>query len=108
MGQLPAPAPGRDEIVDRAVLAMANEAVWTLGDGVLRSARDGDAAAIFGLGFPPQLGGPLRYIDDRGPAAVVDRLRALVADHGERFAPAPLLVEVAERGGTFTGDATRS
>lgn len=98
----PRPAPDTAEIVDRAVLAMANEAVRTLGEGVLRSARDGDAAAIFGLGFPPHLGGPLRYIDDRGPADVVDRLRRLVTEHGERFAPATLLVEVAERGGSFT------
>jgi 3-hydroxyacyl-CoA dehydrogenase / enoyl-CoA hydratase / 3-hydroxybutyryl-CoA epimerase len=104
----PRPAPDRDEIVDRAVLAMVNEAVWTLGEGVLRSPRDGDAAAIFGLGFPPQLGGPLRYIDDRGSAAVVDRLRTLVADHGERFTPAPLLVEVAQRGGSFTLDGSQT
>lgn len=96
------PAPDADEIVERALLAMVNEAAWTLGDGVLRSARDGDAAAIFGLGFPPHLGGPLRYIDDQGVAAIVDRLRTLGTDHSERFTPAPLLVEVAERGGTLT------
>ncbi|CAN5743152.1 fatty acid oxidation complex subunit alpha FadJ [soil metagenome] len=104
------PAPDADEIVERALLAMVNEAVWTLGDGVLRTPGDGDAAAIFGLGFPPHLGGPLRYVDDHGPAAVVERLRALTADHGERFTPAPLLVEVAERGGSLTepvgGDET--
>lgn len=98
------PGPDTDEIVDRALLAMVNEAAWTLGDGVIRSARDGDAAAIFGLGFPPYLGGPFRYVDDRGVGAVVRRLRQLAADHGERFAPAPLLVEVAERGGSFTRD----
>ncbi|MBW3604864.1 MAG: fatty acid oxidation complex subunit alpha FadJ [Actinobacteria bacterium] len=102
------PAPDADEMVDRALLAMVNEAVWTLGDGVLRTTRDGDAAAVFGLGFPPHLGGPLRYVDDRGPAAVVDRLRMLAADHGERFTPAPLLVEVAERGGRLTSDRTQS
>ena len=98
----PRPAPERREIVDRAVLAMANEAVWALGEGILRSPRDGDAAAIFGLGFPPHLGGPLRWIDDRGPRRVVDRLRELVTEHGERFTPAPLLVEVAGRDGSFT------
>lgn len=100
------PAPDVDEIVDRALLAMVNEAVWTLSDGVLRSARDGDAAAIFGLGFPPGLGGPLRYVDDRGAAAVVRRLRELAATHGSRFAPAPLLVEVADAGGSFTYPTT--
>jgi len=98
----PRPAPERRETVDRAVLAMANEAVWALGEGVLRSPRDGDAAAVFGLGFPAHLGGPLRWIDDRGPGAVVDRLRGLVAEHGERFTPAPLLVDVADRDGSFT------
>jgi 3-hydroxyacyl-CoA dehydrogenase/enoyl-CoA hydratase/3-hydroxybutyryl-CoA epimerase len=96
------PVPDADEIVDRALLAMVNEALWTLGDGVLRSTRDGDAAAIYGLGFPPQLGGPFRYVDDRGPAVVLERLRALAEAHGERFAPAPVLVDVVERGVAFT------
>jgi 3-hydroxyacyl-CoA dehydrogenase/enoyl-CoA hydratase/3-hydroxybutyryl-CoA epimerase len=81
---------------------MVNEAVWTLNDGVLRSPRDGDAAAIFGLGFPPALGGPLRYVDDRGAMAVVERLRELVATLGSRFTPAPLLIEIAESGRTLT------
>lgn len=98
----PRPAPSTDEIVDRALLAMVNEALWALNDGVLRSARDGDAAAIFGLGFPPGMGGPLRYVDDRGPAVVLDRLRALVSEHGSRFAPAPLLVELVESGKSLT------
>lgn len=98
----PRPAPGPDEIVDRAVLAMVNEAAWTLGDGVLRSPRDGDAAAVFGLGFPPHLGGPLRYVDDRGVRQVVRRVRELAATHGPRFTPAPLLVEVADRGASLT------
>ena len=89
------PTPDADEIVDRAVLAMVNEAVWTLHDGVLRMARDGDVAAIFGLGFPPQLGGPFRYVDDCGPATVLARLRELEAVHGARFTPAPLLEELA-------------
>ena len=98
----PRPAPSAEEIVDRALLAMVNEALWTLHDGVLRSARDGDAAAIFGLGFPPELGGPLRWVDDRGPAVVLERLRGLVSQHGARFAPAPLLVDVVERGESLT------
>ncbi|HSK96007.1 MAG TPA: 3-hydroxyacyl-CoA dehydrogenase NAD-binding domain-containing protein, partial [Euzebyales bacterium] len=98
----PRSAPDRDEIVDRALLAMVNEAVWTLNDGVLRSPRDGDAAAVFGLGFPPALGGPLRYVDERGAPAVVERLRELAATHGPRFSPAPLLVEIAESGGSLT------
>lgn len=98
----PRAAPDTAEIVDRALLAMVNEAVWSLNDGVLRSPRDGDAAAIFGLGFPPTLGGPMRYLDDRGLPAVAERLRELVATHGQRFAPAPLLMELADSSRTLT------
>ena len=73
-----------------------------LEDGVLRSARDGDVGAVFGLGFPPFRGGPFHWIDQVGAAAIVSRLRALEAAHGDRFAPAGLLVATAESGGRFT------
>jgi 3-hydroxyacyl-CoA dehydrogenase/enoyl-CoA hydratase/3-hydroxybutyryl-CoA epimerase len=69
---------------------------------VLRSPRDGDAAAIFGLGFPPALGGPFRYLDDRGPAIIAERLRTLAQTHGSRFTPAPLLTEIADGNRTLT------
>ena len=78
---------------------MMNEAVRTLEDGVLRSARDGDVGAVFGIGFPPFRGGPFWYLNHAGPGVVVERLRALAAAHGPRFTPASRLVSVAETGG---------
>ncbi|NND81638.1 MAG: fatty acid oxidation complex subunit alpha FadJ [Gammaproteobacteria bacterium] len=100
--------PGSNEmasqvIAERVVLTMLNEAAWCLGEDILRSARDGDIGAIFGLGFPPFRGGPFRYMETLGLATVVDKLEALQAEHGKRFAPAPLLKELAASDKTFYG-----
>ena len=89
------------EIAQRCILAMVNEAAYCLGEGVIRSARDGDVGAVFGAGFPSVLGGPFRYVDALGAAYVVERLKALAALCGDRFHPAPLLEEMAGRAGHF-------
>lgn len=86
-----------EEIQDRTVLAMVNEAVRCLEEGVLRSPRDGDVGAVFGLGFPPFRGGPFRYVDVESPEMVIRRLEALNSRFAPRFVPAALLLEMAER-----------
>jgi 3-hydroxyacyl-CoA dehydrogenase/enoyl-CoA hydratase/3-hydroxybutyryl-CoA epimerase len=94
---------GQDEIVDRVALQMVNEAIRCLGEGILRSARDGDAGAVFGLGFPPFRGGPFRFADQIGVRHLLDKLETLRARFGDRFEPAPLLVEHARSGKSFHG-----
>ena len=89
------------EIEDRLVYAMLNEAALALDAGVVRSPRDGDIAAIFGIGYPPFRGGPLRTIDRIGAARVVERLRRLASHYGPRYTPAPMLVRQAEQGNRF-------
>jgi 3-hydroxyacyl-CoA dehydrogenase / enoyl-CoA hydratase / 3-hydroxybutyryl-CoA epimerase len=84
-----------DEIVDRCVLAMVNEAVRCLEEGVLRSPRDGDVGAVFGIGFPPFRGGPFRYLDGMGVDRVRERLEDLDGRFPGRFAPTAMLVESA-------------
>lgn len=91
----------RSAISERVILCMLNEAAYCLEEGILRSARDGDIGAIFGLGFPPFLGGPFRYMDTLGAAQVVEKLEALQAHHGERFTPAPILLKLAKSGKGF-------
>jgi 3-hydroxyacyl-CoA dehydrogenase / enoyl-CoA hydratase / 3-hydroxybutyryl-CoA epimerase len=81
------------ELQERVVVQMVNEAIRCLGEGILRSARDGDVGAVFGLGFPPFRGGPFRWADELGTHALLDKVEALRARYGERFEPAPLLVE---------------
>jgi 3-hydroxyacyl-CoA dehydrogenase/enoyl-CoA hydratase/3-hydroxybutyryl-CoA epimerase len=83
------------EMQNRCVLAMVNEAVLCLEEGVLRSPVDGDVGAVFGLGFPPFRGGPFRYVDARGASRVLDDLDQLNQRFPGRFAPSELLVEHA-------------
>jgi len=82
-----------DAIAERVVLTMLNEAAYCLGEGIVRNRRDGDIGAVFGLGFPPFLGGPFSYIESLGTDTVVSKLNALRAQQGERFTPAPMLSE---------------
>jgi 3-hydroxyacyl-CoA dehydrogenase / enoyl-CoA hydratase / 3-hydroxybutyryl-CoA epimerase len=89
------------EIETRCVMAMLNEAVRCLEEGIVRSPRDGDVGAVFGIGFPPFRGGPFRYIDALGADRVVKELEELHGRFAPRFAPAELLVAMARRGDRF-------
>ncbi len=91
----------RHEVAERCVLQFVNEAVRCLGEGVLRSPRDGDIGAIFGLGFPPFLGGPFRYIDAQGVGKILARTEHYQDRFGKRFEPAPLLAEYVKAGKKF-------
>jgi len=90
-----------DDIQRRCVLAMVNEAARCLQDGILRSSRDGDVGAVFGIGFPPFRGGPFRYVDSLGVERVVRALEGLNSDRAPRFAAAQLLIEMAREGRRF-------
>jgi 3-hydroxyacyl-CoA dehydrogenase/enoyl-CoA hydratase/3-hydroxybutyryl-CoA epimerase len=89
------------QIAERCVLTMLNEAAMCLDEGVIRSARDGDIGAIFGIGFPPFLGGPLRYIHTLGIDHVVARLEHYQGLYGDKFAPAQCLKDRLETGKSF-------
>ncbi|MEH8020978.1 fatty acid oxidation complex subunit alpha FadJ [Rheinheimera metallidurans] len=97
LGVTPSAKLSRDEIANRCMVQMLNEAVRTLDEGIIASPRDGDIGAIFGIGFPPFLGGPFRYIDQLGAANLVAQLRNFESRFGNRFTPAPRLVAMAEQ-----------
>jgi 3-hydroxyacyl-CoA dehydrogenase len=92
-----------EEIVDRAILALVNEGARALEAGAISRASDVDLICVRGHGFPGWRGGPLFYADRRGLAEVLIRMRTFHREHGERWRPAPLLVKLAECGGTFRG-----
>ena len=90
-----------ESIAERCVMLMLNEAARCFDEQVIRSARDGDIGAVFGIGFPPFLGGPFRYMDTLGASEVVAILQRLATQYGERFTPCQLLLQMAERGEIF-------
>ncbi len=91
------------DIQDRLVFAFLNEAALCLEEGILRSPRDGDVGAIYGLGFPPFLGGPFRYLDHLGARFAVEMLEKLASRHGDRFRPAQVLQDLAREGWALHG-----
>lgn len=78
-----------DDLEDRLILPLLNEAVACLHDGVVADADLLDAGVIFGTGFAPFRGGPIQYIRHTGADALLDRLGKLQRRHGERFTPRP-------------------
>lgn len=76
------------EIVDRCVYVFLNEAARCLDEEIIKNEMDGDMGAVFGLGFPPFLGGPFHYAKQIGHDAIFKRLEELAAQYGNRFAPA--------------------
>ena len=90
-----------EDLEDRLLLPMLNEAVACLHDGVVADAELLDAGVIFGTGFAPFRGGPIQHIRDTGADVLLARLKALQAKYGDRFAPragwdSPLLRESAQ------------
>ena len=99
--ELPKDYKAPDDLEDRLLLPMLNEAVACLHDGVVADAELLDAGVIFGTGFAPFRGGPIQHIRDTGADLLLARLKALQAKYGDRFAPragwdSPLLREPAQ------------
>ncbi|MFW2541949.1 FAD-dependent oxidoreductase [Primorskyibacter sp. 2E107] len=87
-----------EEIRERLLLAMINEACDILHEGIAASARDIDLVTVFGYGFPRWRGGLMHYADTLGVAWIVARLRALEAEDALVWAPSALLLDCLERG----------
>ena len=76
-----------EDIEDRMILPMLNEAVACLAEGVVADADLLDAGVIFGTGFAPFRGGPIQYIRATGADSLRARLEVLATRYGERFRP---------------------
>ncbi len=90
-------------ILDRMLLTMINEAARCLEEGVVDNAGYLDMAMVMGTGFPAFRGGLMRYADELGIDAVVDRLGVLKTTYGSRFTPCDLLLSKDKGHETFYG-----
>jgi 3-hydroxyacyl-CoA dehydrogenase/enoyl-CoA hydratase/3-hydroxybutyryl-CoA epimerase len=100
--------PDFQDLKDRLVFVMSLDTVRCLEEGVLRTVADANIGSIFGIGFPPLLGGALQYIngyeapDGRiGVEAFTERAQELAVTYGDRFEPPALLLDKAKNGETF-------
>lgn len=84
---------GRDEIIERLVLRMVNEAFYIMEEGIALREKDVDAAMVLGTGFPDFRGGVLKYAHDLGLDNITARLGKLSGLRGKRFIPGRLLGE---------------
>ncbi len=95
-GALPA-----EEILERCVLPMINEASRCLDEGVVAASSEVDLGMIMGTGFPPFRGGLLRYADSLGAKHIVERLGKYQGRFGARFEPSAKLVTMAQHDQRF-------
>jgi len=90
------------EIVERLVYSMVNEAAYILEEGIAQRASDVDMVYLTGYGFPLHRGGPMFYADTVGLLNVVAAMDKYARGrHGEFWKPAPLLAKLAAEGKTF-------
>ena len=91
---------GKEEIVDRLTLALANEGARILEEGIAQRASDIDVVYCFGYGFPRFRGGPMHVAESRGIRSVVDTIaRFHDSLAAENWLIAPLLARLAAQGG---------
>ncbi|HJV74236.1 MAG TPA: 3-hydroxyacyl-CoA dehydrogenase NAD-binding domain-containing protein [Noviherbaspirillum sp.] len=90
------------EIVERLVYALVNEAAYILEEGIAQRASDVDMVYLTGYGFPLFRGGPMFYADTVGLQNVVMAMEKYAKGrHGDAWKPAPLLAKLAAEGKTF-------
>ena len=93
-----------DEIVQRLVFSLVNEAAFILEEGIAARASDIDMVYITGYGFPIYRGGPMNYADQFGLFNVVQTMHRFAQnphDDAKFWQPAPLLARLVAEGKTF-------
>lgn len=94
--KLPNKSLPKEEIIERSMLIMINEASRCLEEKVVETVVELDIAMIFGTGFPPFRGGLLKYADVIGSKRIVEKLKKYQKTCGSRFTPSKLLLQMSK------------
>ncbi|MBI3533698.1 MAG: enoyl-CoA hydratase/isomerase family protein [Burkholderiales bacterium] len=95
-----------EEIVQRLVYSLVNEAAHILEEGIASRASDIDMVYLTGYGFPIHRGGPMQYADTVGLFNVAQSMKRFAKnplDDAQFWQPAPLLARLVAEGKTFNG-----
>ena len=91
-----------EEIVERCVYPLINEAARILEEGIAQRPGDIDVVWVNGYGFPRVRGGPMQFADETGLARVLERLQQFARQHGPLYwTPAPLIERLVAENATF-------
>ncbi|GGO81880.1 3-hydroxyacyl-CoA dehydrogenase [Marinobacterium nitratireducens] len=90
-----------DEIVQRLIYPLVNEAALILEEGIAQRPGDIDVVWVNGYGFPVYRGGPMCYADEIGLPAVLDKIREFQSRYGDIWKPAPLLERLVAENKSF-------
>ena len=90
-----------NEIQMRLIGKFINEAAHCLQDNIIKSPYDGDIGAVFGIGFPPHLGGPFKMLDLTGTQQFVDTMMYYSDKYGAQFEPPQILKDYAKNNNKF-------
>ncbi|WP_367111487.1 3-hydroxyacyl-CoA dehydrogenase NAD-binding domain-containing protein [uncultured Psychrobacter sp.] len=94
--------PPQQDLIDRLMFIQANESAKCYEENVVRSVADTNIGSIFGWGFAPQQGGTLQFINSMGLDKFIERSYELAEQYGERFKPAKIVLDMAEKGEVFS------
>lgn len=86
-----------EDIVARLMVPLCIETVRCLEEGIIELPAEADMGLIFGLGFPPFRGGPLRYIDSLGLATFIE-MAERYSHLGKLYVPTDNMRAMAEKG----------
>ncbi|MCK9993396.1 MAG: 3-hydroxyacyl-CoA dehydrogenase [Alphaproteobacteria bacterium] len=90
-----------EEILQRCLFPMVNEGAKILSEGIAIRASDIDTVWVHGYGWPVYRGGPMHWANSIGLDKIVARMREFAKDDAAFWTPAPLLEELAAKGGGF-------